>query len=156
MIFDNLRILTLVIIHIIKLKKIKLKIISHKWQNYRNNDPPLQACLINYLIIPHPNMNNHTHIDFSIGCIMFIELWSSPGWKHTNVLHFNVRESIFYSFKIFNTSLFQLICANDEMGLMSRMNSYIKTLCSNFMVKYLVFNLLWTFKVVQKHMSDQG
>ncbi len=37
------------------------------------------------------------------------------------------------------------------MGLMSRMNAYIKTLCSNFMIKSLVFNLLWIFKVVQKH-----
>jgi hypothetical protein len=41
----------------------------------------------------------------------------------------DVREFIFHSLKIFNSSLFQLICANDEMGLMSRMNSYIKTLC---------------------------
>jgi hypothetical protein len=38
-------------------------------------------------------------------------------------------KSIFHSFNVFNISLFQLICANDEMGLMSRMNSYIKTLC---------------------------
>ncbi len=41
----------------------------------------------------------------------------------------DVQEFIFHSVFIFNSSLFQLICANDEMGLMSRMNSYIKTLC---------------------------
>jgi hypothetical protein len=34
-----------------------------------------------------------------------------------------------HSLKIFNSSLFQLICVNDEMGLMLRINSYIKILC---------------------------
>ncbi len=41
----------------------------------------------------------------------------------------DVWESIFHSFKIFNSSLFQLMCTNDEMGLKSRMNSYINSLC---------------------------
>jgi hypothetical protein len=41
----------------------------------------------------------------------------------------DVCEFIFHSLKIFNSSLFQLIRANDEMGFMLRMNSYIKTLC---------------------------
>jgi hypothetical protein len=41
----------------------------------------------------------------------------------------DVREFIFHGFKIFNSSLFQLIYANDKMGLMSRMNLYIETLC---------------------------
>jgi hypothetical protein len=53
----------------------------------------------------------HT-FDFSIGCIVFIELWSPPKWKHTKVLHIGCLGIHFSQF--FNNTLFQLICENDE------------------------------------------
>jgi hypothetical protein len=37
---------------------------------------------------------------------------------------------------------------------MLKMNSYIKTESQNFMANFLVFNLLWIFKVVKKMSSD--
>jgi len=109
------------------------------------NSPTRSLCLKRFLSFRMPLfsimasktlwLNNRKHLKPKCGLLpryshlLWIQLFQHVGENTLKCHTLDVQESILHSLKNFNNILFQLICANDEMGFMSRMNSYIKTLC---------------------------